>query len=75
MIHVSLPRPPRLDSGPRKVRIERCTNNGAWYAARIGQVVPIESIDDEGYWGREGGTFNCINVIRKCDATLLPLEN
>ncbi len=75
MIHISLPRAPRLDGGPRKVRVDRCTNSGAWYADKVGQIVPIEFIDSEGYWGREGGTYNCINVIRKSDATLLTLEN
>ncbi len=75
MIHISLPRPPRLDGGPRRVRIDRCSRNGSWYADRIGQTVLCEFIDNDGYWAREGGVYNCINVIRKEDAELLPLQN
>jgi hypothetical protein len=74
MIHVSFPRPHRLGQPIRKAKIERCSNNG-WYRDKIGEVVIIEFIDSDGYWSREGGQFNCINVIRKEDATLLPLEN
>ena len=75
MIHISLPRPPRLDGGPRKVHITRCSNPGYWYQAKVGQTILCEFVDREGYWAREGGTFNCINVIRPEDATLLSLEN
>lgn len=75
MIHISLPRPPRLDGGPRKARILRCSDRGYWYRDLVGHIVPIEFQDSEGYWAREGGEYNCINVIRKQDADLLPLEN
>jgi hypothetical protein len=74
MIRVSIPRPPRLDTCPRLAVIERCSGN-YWYADKVGQTVEIEFIDDEGYWSREGGYYNCINVIRRSDARLLPLEN
>jgi hypothetical protein len=75
MIKVSLPRPPRLDTCPRKAVIERCSNGGYWYRDRIGQTVEIEFIDRDGLWAREGGVYNCINVIQPGDARLLPLEN
>lgn len=74
MIRVSLPRPPRLDGGIRKATIHRCSGS-YWYADKIGETVLVEFVDSEGYWAREGGEYNCINVIRKEDATLLPLEN
>jgi len=75
MIHVSFYRKPLLDGMPRKALINQCTNHGAWYQDLVGKIVLIELIDSEGYWGREGGEYNCINVIRVEDATLLPLEN
>lgn len=75
MIRIGLPRSPRLDGGPRKVRIHRCSYHGAWYRNLVGYIVPIEFTDSEGHWAREGGEYNCINVIRHEDATLEPLEN
>ena len=74
-IHVSLPHRPRLDTCPRLAIIERCSRAGSWYASRVGQTVEVEMIDGDGYWAREGGTYNCINVIDKRDARLLPLAN
>ena len=75
MIKVSLPRAPRLNRGPDRVRINRCSVSGAWYADRVGQIVAIEFTDDHGYWAREGGTFNAINWIAIKDATALPFES
>ena len=75
MIHISLPRSLRLDGGIRKIKIERCTDFGMWYRDKIGQTILCEFVDREGYWAREGGEYNCINVIRRSDAVLLPLEN
>ncbi len=73
-VHISLPRPPRLDTCPRKAVIERCSGS-FWYRDMVGQTVTVEFIDSEGLWAREGGTYNCINVIRKEDARLVDLEN
>lgn len=75
MIRISLPRPLRLDTCPRKARIDKCSDPSWWYASRVGQVVDIEMIDAEGFWSREGGIYNCINKIKPEDATLLPLQN
>jgi hypothetical protein len=55
---------------PRAVMILRCFDSLAWYAKKIGQTLPIEYEDSCGYWAREGGTYNAINIIRKTDATL-----
>lgn len=74
-IKVSLPRRPRLDTCPRKAVITGLSRSGMWYRDKVGETVTVELIDDEGYWAREGGTYDAINVIYKQDARLLPLEN
>lgn len=74
MIKISLPSRPRLDTCPRKAVIERCSGS-YWYRNLVGQTVEIEFIDRDGLWSREGGVYNCINVIQPGDARLLPLEN
>lgn len=74
MIKVCLPRRPSLNGGPRKVYVARCSGS-YWYRDLVGQIVLCEFVDGEGYWAREGGVFNCINVIKKEDAELLELEN
>jgi hypothetical protein len=71
---VSFPRPQRLEA-PIRVRIDKCSHAQAWYTGRVGEIVNVEFEDGEGYWAREGGVYNAINVIRKGDATLLPLNN
>lgn len=74
MIRVYFPKPQTL-SEPRNVRLNCCSISGGWYARLVGQVIAIEFEDSEGYWAREGGQYNCINIIRKADTTLLPLNN
>lgn len=75
MIHIGLPRQPSLSRVPRKVRIDKCSHPRFWYCGKVGETVVSEFQDNDGYWAREGGEYNCINVIRREDATLLPLEN
>ena len=63
------------------IRINKCTDPSAWYADRVGQVLPVEhteinrrpdqGIPEDVYWCREGGTFNAINYVRASDATAL----
>lgn len=74
MIRISLPSPARLDGGPRKVRVLGCPRS-YWYRNLVGQVVLCEFVDSEGCWAREGGVYNCINIIRWEDVELLELEN
>lgn len=74
MIHIGLPRRPRLQP-ICKATINKCSDSSWWYANRVGQVVIIEFIDSDGYWSREGGTYNCINKIKPEDCTLHELEN
>lgn len=75
MIKIGIPQPPRLDGMPRKIKINKCSDSSYWYKDLVGKVIMIERIDGYGYWGREGGIYNCINFVRFEDATLLPLEN
>ena len=66
------------------IRIDKCTDRGAWYADRVGQVLPVEQLEinrhpDQGipedvYWCREGGVYNCINYVRASDATRVSEE-
>jgi hypothetical protein len=74
MIHVSFPAPFHLGF-PLKARIDRCSGGDWWYAGRVGEVISIERETSDGYWAREGGTYNAINIIRKGDVTLLPRDN
>lgn len=74
-IRISTPRSPRVDGFPCWAVIERCTLSGAWYEKRVGHNILIESVDSGGYWAREGGEYNAINIIRHSDARLLPFEN
>lgn len=61
------------------IRINKATDPGAWYAAHVGKVLPVERVEinrspsqgipEDVYWCREGGTYNAINYVRKSDAT------
>lgn len=66
---IGLPKDPQ-----GRIRIKSCQSSSYWYAGLVGQVVPFERVDGYGYWAREGGIYNCINVIKHEDATLLPPE-
>lgn len=62
------------------IRIDKCTDPRAWYANRVGQILPVErfeknrhpsqgqGIPEDVYWCREGGTYNAINYVRASDA-------
>lgn len=62
-----------------KIRINKVTDSGAWYAKHVGNVLDVEffeinrrpdqGIPEDVYWCREGGVYNPINYIRKSDAT------
>ncbi len=61
------------------IRINKCTDPHAWYAGRVGEAMSVEweeinrrpdqGIPEDVYWCREGGVYNCINYVRKSDAT------
>lgn len=38
-----------------------------WYKNLVGQSIQIEAMDLDGMWAREGGAYNCLNVIRPED--------
>jgi len=62
-----------------KIRIDKCTSPSAWYANRVGEVLPVvrfeanrhpaQGIPEDVYWCREGGTYNALNYVRRSDAT------
>lgn len=64
---------------PLHIRIDKCADPRAWYRDRVGQTLPVEwcetlrsgdqGIPEDVYWCREGGTYNCINWVRRSDAT------
>lgn len=61
------------------IRIDKCTSPSAWYATRVGQILKVERLEinrtpsqgipEDVYWCREGGVYNCINYVRRSDAT------
>lgn len=61
------------------IRINKVTDQGAWYAPHVGKLLlverveinrhPAQGIPEDVYWCREGGTYNPINCVRKSDAT------
>ena len=53
-----------------KIKITNKGNNH-WYSNRIGEVFDVEYITSEGYWCREGGFWNCLNVVRVVDCEVL----
>lgn len=65
-----------------KIRINKTTDRGAWYAKRIGHVLTVEiaeinrrpdqGIPEDVYWCRTGDEFNTLNYVRKSDATEVP---
>lgn len=58
---------PNLLDTQCRVKILRCKDPQMWYSDRIGQLVPIESLDLDGMWAREGGIYNALNIIRPED--------
>lgn len=46
-----------------------------WYSDRQGEVFNVEYVTEQGYWCREGGTWNCLNVVNKDDAEVYNTEN
>ena len=50
-----------------RVKILRCSDPSMWYKNLVGQSIQIEAMDLDGMWAREGGAYNCLNVIRPED--------
>ncbi len=61
------------------IRITQVTDPFAWYSDRVGQILAVEwfepnrdpsqGIPEDVYWCREGGQYDCLNYVRKSDAT------
>jgi hypothetical protein len=60
---------------PREARVLRCSISGGWYRKHIGKLILIERGDHQGFWAREGGQYNAINIVRREDVFLTPLPN
>jgi hypothetical protein len=63
------------------IRIDKCTDHGAWYAGHVGHAFHVEraernrrpdqGIPEDVYWCREGGKYNALNYVRASDATIV----
>lgn len=54
-----------------QVRIIKCSDSMMWYRDMIGKIVLIERETPDWYWAREGGSFNCLNIIQKSDVEII----
>lgn len=53
----------RVCNGPNHpVMIQRCSDPHMWYANRVGQLIPIIKVDQDGLWAREPAGY--INIIK-----------
>lgn len=57
-----------------KVRIVSCKDSLFWYSKKIGEIIEIERETIDWYWAREGGSFNCLNIVDKNDVKLLSCD-
>jgi hypothetical protein len=67
-------------ASPMKIRINKATDPGAWYAQHVGKTIDVERIEisrspsqgipEDVYWCREGGegAYNPLNYVRMSDA-------
>ncbi len=63
------------------IRIDKCTDHGAWYSGLVGKSIAVEraernrhegqGIPEDVYWCREGGKYNALNYVRASDATIV----
>lgn len=54
-----------------KIEITHCNDPSMWYYDRIGEVFKVERKDPDQYWCREGGPWNCINIVKTADAIIV----
>lgn len=54
-----------------KVKIIKCSDNMMWYRDKVGQVIQVERETVDWYWAREGGSFNCLNIVDKADVEIV----
>lgn len=54
-----------------KARIISCKDNLFWYSKKIGEIIEIERETFDWYWAREGGSFNCLNIVDKADVEII----
>lgn len=56
-----------------KIKIVDCRDSRLWYADKVGQILNVEKTNASTgeYWCREGGPWNCLNVVYEQDAELV----
>ena len=56
-----------------KIKIIDCRDPMLWYANKIGQILNVErrNLRTKEYWCREGGPWNCLNVVYEEDTQLV----
>lgn len=54
------------------IKVLDCNDPMLWYNKRIGEIFEVCRQDEEVYWTREGGRWNCLNWIDKKDCEVIP---
>lgn len=52
---------------PKRVRIARCSLNGAWWEEHVGAIITVIFTDSHGHWTRDTGPMRCIQWVRPED--------
>lgn len=52
-----------------KIKINSAKDHLMWYANKIGEIIPVERVDDKYYWCREDAGF--INIVHRVDASVV----
>lgn len=58
----------------QNAKIIKCSDPLYWYNSLIGQIVHIERETVDHYWAREGGNWNCLNILYKEDVEIIKDE-
>lgn len=56
---------------PMKVKIERCSQHGAWWSEHVGKTVDVFAVDGYGYWTRDTGPMRLSQWIACEDAVIV----
>lgn len=57
-----------------KGKIISCKDKMLWYAPLVNSVIEIERETTSNYWAREGGNWNCLNILYKEDVEIIKDE-
>ena len=73
----------KTETKPRKalqIKIVKASSNFFWYNKHIGEVFSVVKIETDipsigneftTYWVREGGDFNCLNIVLEQDCEVV----